>query len=61
MRKSMKGLTMLSRHGGDTYQGNELTRNSSGNARPQMSQFAEPFLTDPDFKSGIGVPELIST
>ena len=40
--------------------GNELTRNSSGNTRPQSSQFAEPLWTDPGLKSGISVLELIS-
>ena len=29
-----------------TYQGNALTRNLSGNARPQSSQLAEPVWTD---------------
>ena len=41
--------------------GNELTRNSSGNARLQSSQLAEPLWTDPGLKSGISVRELIST
>ena len=40
---------------------NELTRNSSGNTRPQSSELAEPLLTDPSLESGIGVRELIST
>ena len=40
---------------------NELTRNSSGNARPQSSQLAEPLWTDPGIKSGISVHDLIST
>ena len=41
--------------------GNELTRNSSRNTRPQSSQLAEPLWTDPSLKSGISVRELIST
>ena len=52
---------MPSRHSEGTYQGNELSRNSSGNTRPQSSQLAEPLWTDPSLKSGIGVRELIST
>ena len=40
---------------------NELTRNLSGNIRPQWSQLAEPLWTDPGLKSGISVGELIST
>ena len=50
---------MLSRHSAGTYHGNELTSNSSGNARPQSSQLAEPPWTDPGVNSGIGVRELI--
>ena len=38
----------------------QLTRNLSGNVRPQSSQLAEPLLTGPGIKSGIGVRELIS-
>ena len=41
--------------------GNELTRNSSGNSRPQSSHLAEPLWTDPDLKIEISVGELIST
>ena len=41
-----------------TTEENELTRNSSGNTRPQSSQLAEPLWTDPGPKSGIGVREL---
>ena len=41
--------------------GNDITRNASGNTRPQSSQLAEPLWTDPGLKSGPGVPELIST
>ena len=40
---------------------NELTRNLSGNIRPQSSQLAEPLWTDFCVKSGISVSELIST
>ena len=40
------GLTMLSRHSVRTYQGNELTHNSSGNAYSQSSQHTEPLWTD---------------
>ena len=39
----------------------ELTRNLSGNIRPQSSQLGEPLWTDSGVKSGIGVRELIST
>ena len=52
---------MLSRYCVGTYQGNELTRSSSGNARPQSSELAEPLWIDPDLKKGKGVHELIST
>ena len=55
------GLTILPRQRLGTGQGNELTRNSSRNARPQSSQLAEPLWTDPGIKSGISVHELIST
>ena len=41
--------------------GNELTRNSSGNTRPQSTHLAEPLWTDPGLKSGISVRDLIST
>ena len=41
--------------------GNELTCNSSGNTRSQLSQLAEPLWTDPGLKSGISVRELISS
>ena len=44
-----------------TCQGNKPTCNSSGNTWPQSSQLAEPLLTDPGLKDGIGVRELIST
>ena len=51
---SRSGLTM-------PLSGNELTRNSSGNIRPQSSQLAGPLWTDPGLKSGITVRKLIST
>ena len=60
-QRSRSGLTVLSMHSVETYQGNELTRNSSGNTRPQSSQLAKPLLTDPGIKSGISVRGLIST
>ena len=37
---------MMSRHSVGTHQGNELTRNLPGSARPQSSQLAEPLRTD---------------
>ena len=40
---------------------NKLTRNSSGDTRPQSSQPAEPLWTDPGVKCEISVCELIST
>ena len=43
-----------------TLSGNELTRNLSGNTRPQSSQLAEPPWTDHGLKSGPDVLELIS-
>ena len=58
-QRSRSGLTVLS--GMEIYQENELTRNSSGNTRPQSSQLAEPLWIDPGLKSGISVRELIST
>ena len=41
--------------------GNELTRNLSGNIRPQSSQLAEPLWTDLGLNSEISARELIST
>ena len=35
--RSLNGLTMLSRHSVGNHQGNELTRNPPGNARPYKS------------------------
>ena len=49
---------MPSMHSVGTRQGNELTRNSSGNTRPQSSQLSEPLSTDPGVKSEIIVREL---
>ena len=37
---------MLSRIILGIHQGNELTRNSSGNTHPQSSELAEPLWTD---------------
>ena len=59
--RSPSELTTLSRYCVGTYDGNELTRNSSGDARPQSSQLVEPLWTDRGIKSGISVRELIST
>ena len=52
---------MLPRHSVQTYQGKELTCNSSGNARLQSSQLAEPLWSDSGLNSGIGECELVST
>ena len=52
---------MLFRHRVGTYQGNELTRNSSESAPLSSSQLAELLWTDPGRKSGLGVHELIAT
>ena len=41
--------------------GNDLTRNLSGDIRPQSAQLAEPLWTDPCLKCRISVRELIST
>ena len=54
-------MTTLSRHSVGTYQGNEPTRNFSGNTRPQSSQLAEPLWTEPFQKCRIGVRELNPT
>ena len=59
-KRGRGGLTMLLTYSAGIYHGNELTRNSSGNARPQSSQLAEPLLTDLGLVSGNGVRELIS-
>ena len=40
--------------------GNELTRDLSGNIRPQSSQLTEPLWTDSGIKTGISVCELNS-
>ena len=60
-KRSRSGLIMLSRHSVGTYQGNELTRKMSGNARPQSSQLVEPLWTDPGLKRRNGARELIFT
>ena len=48
-------------HSVGIYPENELTRNLSGNIRPQSSQPAELLWTDPGMQSGIIVRKLIST
>ena len=50
-RRSRSGLTMLSLNSVGTYQGNELTLNSSVNARPRLSPLAESLFTDFNLKS----------
>ena len=61
-QRSRRGLTMpLCRHSAGSLSGNELICNSSGNTRPQMSQFAEPLWTDPGLISEISVGNLIFT
>ena len=45
---------MLPKHSVGTYQGKELTCNWLGNARPQLSQHAEPLWTAPGPKNAIG-------
>ena len=57
---NLSGMTMLSRHSVEIYQGNGLTCNSSGNIWQQSSQLAEPLWTDHGLKRGI-VHKLIST
>ena len=51
----------LSRYSVRTDLENELTHNLSGNIQPQLSQFAELPWIDLGIKSGVSVPELIST
>ena len=59
-QRSQSGLTMLPfRHSVGNLTANGLTRNLSGNIRPQSSQPAELLWTDSGINSGIG--ELIST
>ena len=59
-QRNRSGLTMpLWRHSVETLW-NELTRNLSGNIRPQSSQLAEPLWIDPGTKSETSVRELIS-
>ena len=52
---------MLSRHSVGLYQGNEFTRNTSGDTQPRPSQLAELLWTDPDLMKGTSVRELIPT
>ena len=54
-------LTTLSRNSVGTYQGNERTRNSSGNARPQSFQLAESLWTNPGLWNRNFARKLIST
>ena len=61
IQRCRSGLTMLSRHSVGTYQRNELTRISSGNACQQSSQLVELLWTGSGLKSGIGARKLIST
>ena len=60
-QRSQSRLTMQSMPSVGTYQGNELECNSSGNARLQSFQLAEPLWTDPDLNSGNYAPELVFT
>ena len=60
-KRSLSGLIVLSRYSAGSYQRNELTRSPSGNARPQLSQLAEPMWSDPSLESGTDAYELIST
>ena len=60
-QRSRSGLTVPSRLSVKTYEGSDLTRNASGNTRPQSSQLAKPLWTDPRIMSGISVRDLIST
>ena len=61
-QRDRSGLTMpLSRHGVGIYPEDELTRNLSGNVRPQSSHPADPLWTDSGIKSGISVREPTST
>ena len=53
-KRSRGGLVMLPKHSVGTYQGKELTCNWLGNARPQLSQHAEPLWTAPGPKNAIG-------
>ena len=52
--RSRSGLTMLFRHSVGNCQRNKLTRNSSGNSRPQSSKLAEPLWIDPGLQGGMG-------
>ena len=61
IKGSRSGPTMLYRHSVETYQGNELTCNSSVNIWPPSSQLAEPLSTDSGLTSGNCLCELIST
>ena len=58
-QRCRSGLTMLSWHSKETYQGNERARTSSRKTRPQSSNLAE-LRTDSGLKSVISSHELIS-
>ena len=60
-QRSRSGLTTLSRHSVGTYQGNELTCNTSGNTQPQLSQLVEALWADSGVLCGLRVRALIST
>ena len=59
VHRSRSGLTILSRHSVGTYQGNNLTRNSSGTLSHRCLSLQRH--CNPGPKSGIGMQELIST
>ena len=60
IQRSRSALTVLSLHTVGTFQRNELTCTSLGNAQPQSSQLAEPLRTDSGFKRGTSVRQPIS-
>ena len=59
-KRNQNGLTMLSRIIEWTYQENKLACNWSWNAWPQLSQLAEPLLTNHGLKSEISACKLIT-
>ena len=54
-KRSRSWLAVRTSYSVGTHQGNELTRNSPGNSRPQSSQLTEPLWTDPCSK-GVELP-----
>ena len=46
-KRSRSWLAVCTSYSAGTHQGNELTRNSPGNSRPQSSQLTEPLWTNP--------------